>query len=55
MQVPVPVYVILLLVVIVGPVLANIAYNGWKKPMLSRIFLLLSGLAMITLVVLVFI
>jgi hypothetical protein len=55
MKVPGPVYILLLLVVIAGPVLANIAYNGWKKPVLSRIFLLISGLAMITLMILVLI
>lgn len=55
MQVNPLVYILLLLVVIVGPVMANISYNGWKRPMLSRIFLLISGLAMVTLVALVLI
>lgn len=53
MDLPAPIYIILLLVVIIGPVLANIAYNGWKNAMLSRIFLLVSAVAMITLIVMV--
>ena len=55
MKVPALVYILLLAVVIAGPVMANVAYNGWKKPVLSRIFLLISGLAMVTLIVLVLI
>ena len=53
MDLPAPIYIILLLVVIIGPVMANIAYNGWKKAMLSWIFLLVSAAAMITLIVMV--
>ena len=44
MEVPAPVYIILLLIVIIGPILANIAYNAWKKVLLSRIFLIISAL-----------
>ena len=53
MEVPPLVYVILLLIVIIGPVMANIAYNGWKKVLLSRIFLIISAISMITLVIMV--
>lgn len=53
MEVPAPVYIILLLIVIIGPILANIAYNAWKKVLLSRIFLIISALSMIILVVIV--
>jgi hypothetical protein len=53
MEVPAPVYIILLLIVIIGPILANIAYNAWKKVLLSRIFLIISALSMITLVIIV--
>ncbi len=53
MEVPAPVYIILLLIVIIGPILANISYNAWKKVLLSRIFLIISALSMIILVVIV--
>ena len=53
MALPAPIYIFLLLVVIIGPVMANIAYNGWKKVMLSKIFLLVSAAAMITLIIMV--
>jgi hypothetical protein len=53
MEVPAWIYILLLLVVIIGPVMANIAYNGWKKVILSRIFLVISALAMVTLMTIV--
>jgi hypothetical protein len=39
--------------VIIGPILANVAFNGWRKVILSRIFLALSAMAMISLMVIV--
>jgi hypothetical protein len=53
MEIPAPVYILLLLIVIIGPVMANIAYNGWKRVGLSRIFLALSAIAMMALIAIV--
>ena len=53
MDVPAPVYILLLVLIIVGPVLANVAYNGWKRVLLSRIFLVISAIAMVSLMIIV--
>lgn len=40
------IYIILLLIVISGPVMANIAYSGWKNVLLARLFIVISILSM---------
>lgn len=47
MEVSPLIYIALLVVIILGPVLANISYYGWKKPVLSRIFLLVSAACLV--------
>jgi hypothetical protein len=53
MEVPPFVYIMLLAIVIIGPILANVSFNGWRNIILSRIFLALSALAMISLMIIV--
>ena len=51
MEVSPLIYIALLILVIVGPVLAIVSFNGLKKIWLGRTFLIISALAVLTLII----